>query len=209
MTPDPSGAARAPQPLAELLAEVRGELAKTFSSDPNVCFPAASAIEKNAREWLGALVQAVEDQQRVGLCPMCGKPSHSKCNHCGEEFFTYRESLADTNERLAPVVRELKAEVAQLRADGQRLREITDGVVLGDGATEDGCFYCGAEYIGETPFLLHEKGCPIPPERLMMIERLMDGDPPPDSPQGRKLILLTDAQEAYERAALAPPGDAP
>lgn len=159
MTPDPSGAARAPQPLAELLAEVRGELAKTFSSDPNVCFPAASAIEKNAREWLGALVQAVEDQQRqldgldrsgwVGLLKCCSGPITKG---------GVRLHFDSCPDKCSAEVTRLRGEVAQLRADGQRLRELLGRIAEKHSGCEDGFYACpkSEDYFGsfaddETP----------------------------------------------------------
>ena len=68
---DPSGAARAPQPLTELLAEVKEALDDVTSEGrvtllgQEIVGPRRESLERHAPEWLGAWVQAVEDQQRA------------------------------------------------------------------------------------------------------------------------------------------------
>lgn len=67
---DPSGAARAPQPLESLLSEVRAALQDVESEGrvtlpgQEIVGPRRESLERHAPDWLGALVQAVEDQQR-------------------------------------------------------------------------------------------------------------------------------------------------
>ena len=83
-------------------------------------------------------------------------------------------------------------------------------VVRWDGGGEDGCAFCGGEWAGGDapgvdPFVLHESACIVVTHRLALIERLMDGDPAPDTEDGKLLVELATAQERYEKASSSEP----
>ena len=107
---DPSGAARAPQTTNELVAEVKAALQRAtpgpWYRQKEIVFAhggellaligkadaqeANVQLVKNAPEWLGALVQAVEDQQNeVSRLRADGQRLRSYCHHresCASRF---------------------------------------------------------------------------------------------------------------------------
>ena len=79
-------------------------------------------------------------------------------------------------------------------------------VVRWDGGSEDGCSFCGGEWRGgdkqePEPFILHADGlCPVVAHRLELIDRLITGDPAPDSDDGKLLVELVAEQARWEKA---------
>ena len=131
VTPDPSGAARAPQPIAELLAEVKVGLKREVvpESDEETgapfwfchwCGEAADTKEAIRHSegcyasWLGALVQAVEDlREKLGR-------ANEQNRYCHDNHSPGQQMVIESQTQQ---LHDLRAEVAQLRADGQRLEE--------------------------------------------------------------------------------------
>lgn len=62
------------------------------------------------------LALKILDAQTVEVCPNDSTVAHFKCGQCGEEWFEHKAAMAHTNQRLAPEVRRLKAELAAMRA---------------------------------------------------------------------------------------------
>ena len=135
---DPSGAARAPQTTDELVARVKRalrdfdrqgtKLAGSGSRLREILWPEEVELVENAPEWLGALAQAVEDQQRAveWRDSVLGKlktfPEFAETVWGGEKG---NEGWGWAFEFIGWLYRDhtrLEAEVARIRADGQRLR---------------------------------------------------------------------------------------
>lgn len=113
MTPDPSGAARAPQTLLEQVktetlpeCELQAGIAAEMGANGD------AAVLLRAAEALGALVQAVEDQQREIVKLNELRAIDAEDSEQRIQNFLWAQERAEKAETL----------VAQLRADGQRLR---------------------------------------------------------------------------------------
>lgn len=97
-------------------------------------------------------------------------------------------------------------------APSEAMRQLANVMVAWDGATDDGCPFCGGLYAGadnDADFIAHVPECPIPAYRLERISALMDADPAPDSPDGKQLLALVAVQEKYERTLRAPSEEKP
>lgn len=86
--------------------------------------------------------------------------------------------------------------------------QLARAVVLWDGASEDGCTFCGGEY-GESRAILHGRTCPVVVHRLELIAALVETDPPADSAEGRRLTDLAKVQARYERAVFGSAEETP
>ena len=115
VTPDPSGAARAPQTTDELVAEVKAALESAAHPAYGQRWGQAKAdIRSRAEEWLGALVQAVEDlREKLGR-------ANEQNQYCHDNHSTGQQMVIESQTQQ---LHDIRLEVAQLRADGQRLRE--------------------------------------------------------------------------------------
>lgn len=116
MTPDPSGAARPPQTTDELVAQVRETLRDlgdaAFYSQARMA--AKARYDAKAPEWLGALVQAVEDlREKLGR-------ANEQNQYCHDNHSPGQQMVIESQTQQ---LHDIRLEVAQLRADGQRLRE--------------------------------------------------------------------------------------
>lgn len=159
---DPSGAARAPQDVLDEVREALAEYKRAllyWDDLPGKCtedeaHAISTHIKKHAPEWLGALVQAVEDQQR--------RAEHEHSNAVAA-LRKYEEATREADR--------LSAEVAQLRADGQRLREALHEIVT-DAEIPGECDHCGAEVCRN---VAHDPDCLIGQAKALLL-------PPGDAP---------------------------
>ena len=82
------------------------------------------------------------------------------------------------------------------------MKDLALAAVMWDGASEDGCAFCGEGYDGDDPLVLHDSACPVVAHRLELITQLVAMDPAPDTPEGERLGELALAQEKYEKRVL-------
>ncbi len=136
-----------------------------------------------------------------GECPTCGAPASIGARQANPDI------PLDLTQRMIPEIRYVPPSSVPTPAMIEAATKIAERAVWWDGAGEDGCAFCGGEYIEDSEYIEHDNDCAIPVVRLDMIERLMRDDPSPDSPQGKDLLALVAAQKAHERAALRTAGE--
>lgn len=75
---------------------------------------------------LRGLLSVVAELEQAEACPTCGTAAHFKCAKCGEEWYDHKQSMAHSNQRFAPVLREQRAIIAALEAERTALRVLAD-----------------------------------------------------------------------------------
>lgn len=95
------------------------------------------AIFAKSPEWLGALVQAVEDlREKLGR-------ANEQNQYCHDNHSPGQQMVIESQTQQ---LHDIRLEVAQLRADGQRLRELSSRFWRLHGPAQD---YCACERISE------------------------------------------------------------